>query len=264
METRRSIKAFILFLLINAFLISTSIYAGSAVNLPKRLWRFYVGPFGGIYTGAFDYRATDFYNNTPIISQVSDYIYQHGYSYGLQTGINYHIFDHSLFVGFNFTAMGNTDNGNGDLRAFSGTGPVVATFTTLNTFRLNYNLDLAAVLGIHIFQKTEAYLKGGASYGQFTHTLAILSSGLPGISFQNTQKDHIWGFLIGFGVTQYFYKWLSLFAEFDYYDYGNFNLTDFSNIQPLPVVAGGVSNYTQNVGIHAYSIRIGLNFNFDL
>lgn len=264
METRRSIKAFLLFLLINAFLISTSIYAGSAINLPTRFWRVYIGPFGGIYTGSFDYQVTDFHNITPLITQVSDYIYQRGYSYGLQTGINYHMYDHSLFVGLNFSGMGNTENGSGDLDGFNGSGPIVFAYSSLNMFRLNYNLDLAAVLGVHIFRKTQAYLKGGASYAQFTHTLAILSATLPGISFQATDKNHVWGFLVGFGVTQYFCKWLNLFAEFDYYDYSNFNLRDYSNIQPPPVAAGGVSNYTQNVTIHAYSIRVGLNFDTDL
>lgn len=245
---------------------SCALAGGPEVPLPAS-WVIYIGGFGGIYVGSFDYSGTyvgaSVAPNPPFIVPITSNFHQHGYSGGGQIGLRYY-FTHRWFVGLGFTAMGNSETAISTIPIDSGAFDDLI-FSLRNQFRINYNLDPTADLGVNITPRTRVYLKGGGSYARITHTLTVFDVNTPAVAttFQQTTRKNRWGYLIGFGFAYDFCRWIGIFSEYDYYDYGHISLNNLTNINP-DIPDNGPDTYSQSVRVHAYSVRLGLNLNFDV
>ena len=261
MNIRRSLKSLALGVLSGVFfLASNSVLAGGPeIPLPSP-WMIYIGGFGGVTVGSFDYRGTYVESSVPTVQVVSDNFHQNGYLWGGQIGARYY-FAHPWFFGLAFGAMGNTKTAETTVTVLSLITP--ATFFVLdNKFRINYNFDLTADIGFNVTPQTHLYLKGGGSYARFTQTLTVfdMATDFLSSSLQQITRFNRWGYVVGLGLGYDFTRCLTFFTEYNYYDYGRESLNNINNMAPPPLT--GTDTYSQNVRIHAYSVRVGLNVNF--
>jgi len=220
-------------------------------------WKIFLGGFGAIYDAFYTYKA-NFFQTGPINYNLTRESQQFGYSAGGQLGVLYTFHERyyiDLAVSFQSNSNHATDN---------------MTFGTNNfgthlqqQFKINYNADIAGGLGVNITPQTHFYGKIGASYARFTEKLIAFNpvvSAAQAVLRQFTIRKNLWGYIVGFGLSYDFGKLVTIFAEYDYYEFGNNNLDSVDNValQTVP----GVSHYTQNVGIDVSSVRVGLNFRF--
>jgi len=139
--------------------------AGGPAVKPLSPWQTYLGAFSGIYSNDFGYGST--YGGTGSINVQGNHInnndvFQYGPSLGGQIGFNYH-FHSPYYVGAVFSVMMNANKARlaitpDDVSAGSG-----VVFTINHQFRINSNLDLAAVIGADITAHTQIYGKLGGT-----------------------------------------------------------------------------------------------------
>ncbi|ACJ18015.1 outer membrane protein [Coxiella burnetii] len=242
---------------------SGSALAGGYEPLPESPWMVYFGVFGGYHHATYQYEALYHNDGLPRNQLFKSEIWQYGALWGGHVGIQYH-FIRPYYLGLNFAGMSNSRkaqfNGSVSLGAGSTTVPVIDT-----TLRLKYNLDLTGIFGIDITPALHLYLKGGGSYAKLVEDFAVLQATTSASISQQHQTHHgLWGVVLGAGLARDLCRWVSLFAEYDFYDYGNHTLNTANNISVDPVVAPP-DVYTQEAkNIRAYTIRAGINVNFNL
>jgi len=240
-------------------------YFGSRfINTANNFWMFYVGAFLGSYRADYSYGANYFSNAASGTNQVINFdTNQQGISGGGQVGVLYH-FHNTYFLGFVFSGMMNANKARLSPAIDDAVGASGDTFDINNEFRINANYDMALTLGADITPRTHVYAKLGGAFASFTQHLFVTQSQsipFPIPDFVQTSSRTIWAWLLGAGLTYDISKWVSTFIEYDYYDYGRYNLSILDRIAPRITVAQA-DRLTQNVDINASMFRIGLNINF--
>ncbi len=266
MKIRGRLKSLVLglFLPISFFLFADHSFAGTSESTPN-FWSMNVGFFGAYYNGDYQYNATWLDNATE--QHFSNNAQQQGFSPGSQINIFYH--DSRYFFGLGFSAQGNTDHAQiGNIvRSLTATVPVIDAQIAL---RVAYNLDLTGSLGLDLTPLTHVYGKAGLSYALLREHISFLAAiqrdNHLGEFYQDISRRSLWGYVAGLGIEQDISEHASLFAEYDYYQYGGTSLNMLSDIllHIEGTAAGTVDVYTQNVSTNAYVIRVGLNVNFDV
>lgn len=234
-------------------------------------WMFYVGGFVGAYSAAFDYSANYFNqfssDGVQANALINNIVFQHGGSGGGQIGVQYRFYN-PYFIGLELSAMGNSDKGHLTNTIDQTSTPNRILFSIDHQFRLQNTLDMAVKIGTDILQHTHSYVKIGASSALFSDQFSIIrnrgpagaTTSFPNPVLQETEKKHLWGLLVGLGLSYDINRWLSLFAECDYYNYGQFNLNTFSNISPgINPSIGEQDQLTQHIHVRASVVRLGLN-----
>ena len=245
----------LLLLFITIFLCNIT-FAGGPEYKTTRHWMIYVGGFGGYGNVTFQWKGT-YVNNTNRFSPFpfEDDLTQDDGIVGGQVGIQYHFYS-PVFIGVDFSGVANYGKATSattvdDFLSVSG-----QTFEISQQFEMDYNLDTTIILGGDVTPSTHAYLKAGVSNAKFKRNLST-----PPGSFTDNENRTITGWVIGFGVSHDLGKWVSIFGEINYRDYGNRDLRTLYNIAPL-IGATQTDSLFQNTDIFAYSFRLGLNINF--
>lgn len=191
--------------------------------------------------------------------------FQQGVSGGAQLGIQYH-FQTPYYLGVVVSVMSNANKARLVELLENSIVPAGGIATDINQeFRAQSNLDIAALIGADITDHTHLYAKVGASCARFANHLFITQAAqapFPIPSFQQIEKKNLWGWAVGLGLTRDLNKWMSMFLEYDHYDYGALNLRSLNNFTPL-IPAAQTDRLTQNVVFTANAIRIGLNVKFE-
>lgn len=230
-------------------------------------WMVYIGLFGGYSTADFAYGANYFATIAALLggNQVfKSHVFQQGFSTGGQIGVNYH-FCRPYFLGLVLSAQYNANQARLVEHVEDGVVTDLQTFDINHAFRLKKNLDIAALIGADITARTHIYAKVGSSYAQFTHKLFTTRARnfpFPIPVLQQTAHKDLWGLVLGLGITQDINRWVSLFAEYDHYNYENRNLNALDNIRPNILSTTHRDHLTQHVELTAHSIYAGLNFRF--
>ena len=229
-------------------------------------WMFYFGIYTGSLTADFTYSGT-YFANRPSNQEVGNDTFQQGYLIGDQAGIQYH-FNSPYFIGLNVSIMANTDKRNeARLSSYLDDTSVVGaqSFSLDNRFRINSNVDIAALGGIDITPHTRIYMKVGASRAEFAQHLRYTrrrGASIPQVFSQLTDNQSVWGVTAGVGLSYNFYRWLSIFTEYDQYYYGHRNLKTQDGINPLLGIGQG-AHLTHNVTLSSSTVKLGLNFEFN-
>jgi len=223
-------------------------------------WLIYLGGFAAYYSADFQYGGNYFstffgndnsqiYNNT---------VFQQGVAGGGQLGFHYH-FQSPYSFGFNFSVASNANKAR--LKVSAVAAPPGDLIPNINhQFRIATNMDMTGVIGADITAQTHLYAKIGASYAKLTHsivgTLTTLPS--PGIVFAQVQRQSLWGWVVGIGLTQDLSRYLNAFVEYERYDYGNNELNSLDSLLP----GTGIDRLTQHARITSSALRLGLNLKF--
>ncbi len=264
MKMRRILKVFGSILLTGAFFPIG--IASAAVDTPsssKQQWIIYLGALGGYYNGTFQYESHYVNNRNPFQTQIDNgEIDQPGLTTGGQMGVQYHAAK-PYYVGLVFGAMANSK------RAVYDSVNLAAGENLQTALRITANFDLAVVFGIDITSDTHIYFKGGPSFARLLDTFTQSVQAVGGIvgtgtMFQRTDRYHLWGSVVGIGLTRDLGRWVSLFGEYDMYNYGTQELATYTNlIGQIDPGIGEHSDYFQEANnIRAYAIRAGINLNF--
>jgi len=242
---------------------SSASLAGSP-DIKPNPWMFYLGAFGGYYSADFTYGATYFSSFQTNNQEMFSDSFQHGFSGGGQAGVQYH-FTSPYFVGLVFSGVMNSNKARLTELIQSEISLLFRGIQINHQFRVNSNYDLAAVFGIDITQRTQAYVKLGVTDGQLKDLVfATLTrtAPFPIRTLEQNQHKNIWGWVLGLGLSRDLNKWLSAFVEYDYYDYGRYNLDTLIRIPTIQSFFGTRDILNQNVAIHSSAFRLGLNVNF--
>jgi len=225
--------------------------------------KFYIGLLAGFYYANLDY-ATRYATSAPFLTAFNRDTFQRGGTYGGQIGFRY-AFAQDYFFDLGVGFFGNTDKAFITDDAFPD-NVATAGNDLVNEFQLRYNLDITVGLGIFITDFASIYLKAGASGVQLSQHLNVTGNQfLTGSVFQQTTRKDLWGFVIGLGLMRDVSEWISLFGEFNYYDYGSQTLNTLNNVVGQPFAAPATTLFNQEVRhIRAYSFRAGVNFDIDL
>ncbi|ACJ20653.1 outer membrane protein [Coxiella burnetii] len=261
MKMKRSLRSlassiFIFFL----SLITINAFAGGPEIPSFNPWTISLGIFGAIYGAHFKHESVVGIGpvDMPItaIRNYTHYTKQFGYGGGGQVGIRYHL--ERSYLGLELSAQGNSRQGNNDSVTFVGSGFL---FLLQNEFRINSNVDLTGILDTDLTSRTHMYGKLGVSYAKLNQKLTVSQwmASLLQTSVQQKLNKNLWGYVAGLGIAEDLGRGISLFAEYDYYDYGKNDLKTLRNIFPSSVL---VDIYTQKVLVGAYTIRVGFNIEF--
>ncbi len=264
MVVRRSLRFFILSLVLaSSFFLTGKGVAAAASDLPLPVarWTVYLGVLGNSYVGNYLYEGNFQYMDgiNRRAASPSSNMNQNGYSWGGQAGATYHLVS-PYFFGFSVAAMSNSRNAESTFLLNAANN---GNFNTYTNFRVTYNIDTMLAFGIDVTPQTHVYLKGGASYAELRQNFQVLllTSFPDSLLAQRTHTD-LWGYVAGLGLAYDLTRWLSLFSEYDYYNYGYYNLNTIHNIFSNVGAATSTDVYNQNVRVQAYTVRFGLNVNF--
>jgi len=226
-------------------------------------WMGYLGIFGAYSAFNVSYNGTYFSNQPGGSVILNNNSFQQAYSFGGQLGAQYH-FRSPYFLGAVFSAM--TNNGKAYLvqNVDSFGAPGFIGFDIIRSSRVDYNLDLAMLLGADVTPQMHVYMKIGASYAglaQQLNTTLARSSTIPVVGFQASEHKGLWGWVAGLGTTYDLNKWVNVFAEYVHYIYPDVSLQTLNSVSPY---IGGPQRDTlnQRLGLTANSIRVGLNVKF--
>jgi len=225
-------------------------------------WLLYLGGFAGYSTANYLYGATYFSNSlflTPSASLLNRTAVTQGASGGGQLGFQYH-FQNPYFLGMDVSMGIDADKARATDILF---GAPDGLFPTLGfQARTAYNLGLAGVFGLDITPRTHLYAKLGAAYTRFIETLSgnNTENESPNQLFDLHRHHYFWGWLFGVGLSRDLNRWLSIFAEYNQFDYGN------NDIAALDTLFGGGNNgidhLTQHPRLTSSTVRLGLNLKF--
>jgi len=239
-------------------------------TLHPNSWMLFLGSFAGYYSADHSYGANYFATGgAPAGPQNQLYnndAFQHGLTWGAHIGSYYH-FLKPYYLGLVFSAALNANKAPLSEFVESALAPITVRGTGINhQFQINYNVDLAVLVGRDITTYTRLYAKIGGTYAKLMDnvrfTLASPTS-FPQTISQRNQRLHLWGYVLGLGFSHDLTKYLSFFAEYDHYDYPSKNLNTLNDINS----GSSLQNpdlLTQHIKVSAYSVCVGLNVNFKI
>lgn len=202
---------------------------------------FYVGANAGIFQANFDNQYTDLVDVIP--QNITQPVLQNSYTGGLSLG---YINDLSspYFLGFELNA--NLDGG----RALFQSGAQSSAFT--DVLKLKNHVDLDLVPGLSLSSTLKSYLKLGISWAHLSDSLNSPVGYNP--VYQNyPDNETITGFAAGIGLRKIVNDRVSVFAEYNYHDYGNVDLASFQNF---------TASYAHNVHVYTNSVNVGAMYFF--
>lgn len=238
-------------LLVTLFLLINPAYAGGPEQHQKA-WLFYFGGFGGYFNADYEYGGDIIPPSSG--QEIGTVLTQPGASGGLQLGFQYH-FQSPYFLGLIFS--GAITAGKGRVVVVDYINPAVG-FTNLNyQFRVNGHADMAAVFGLDVTPQTHLYLKAGASYTTLTESFFNTAQFFflnPSSAFQSLERQSLWGWIVGVGLTYDISRWWNTFVEYDRYDYGTNDLSPVNEIHP-----GTLARLTHHIRVTSSAVHIGFN-----
>ncbi len=225
-------------------------------------WMIYAGIFGGYYNTDFQYGA-NYTSQSGGFLPPQTFVFnnnasQQGILGGAQGGVQYH-FRNPYYVALAFAYVENANKARlVVLQADNIIAPPAGEgYSFNNSFRNQSNFDITPLFGVDITSFTHLYVKAGASRADFVHNIVVNVSNtapFPNTLSQVTQFKGLWGWTAGVGLSYDFNKWLNLFGEYDYYNYGRYNLAAYTfapqNFLDL---------LTQNVAAYSSAFHLGLN-----
>lgn len=214
-------------------------YAGGALEIPQPSYPsyFYVGLNAGVFQSIFQLNYSDLTNAFPNNTNVN--INQQGYTGGLALGYRW-MYSPNYFLGYELQGSFDTNN----------TSYAAQTITEQVSGK--YHFDLTLDPGMRLAGNTFGYLKIGASYGYFKDQVNAPTGVFP--TYVNTSKSHwLWGFVLGIGATKAITRNLMLFAEYNYRDFGNYNLPNFTAY---------TTTYSHTNRVYTNTYTFGLSYRF--
>lgn len=202
---------------------------------------FYAGINAGIFNGDFD---NVYFDQTSTIAQnVQKEVAQRGYTGGVQLGYRKYL-RHGYFVGVEASA--NADSNNATLRE----GASSLTFSDKTQF--SGHADFVFVPGMTLTRTLSAYAKLGLSVARIRDNVVSPVGSSSTITSYSGASNPL-GFAAGLGVSKNVCRYMSLFAEADYHDYGTVNFQNFQNYSVT---------YTHATHVHSYGVVVGANYRF--
>ena len=224
-------------------------------------WRAYLGLFTGSYTVGYQYDAI-YRSSRPSNLVIADTLFQQATSFGGQAGFQYH-FENPYSLGLVLSWMTNNNFSN-FIQHFEDvlSAAFNLSFDLQNRIRIKNNIDLAAQLGMDLTERMQFYVKGGLSIADLSDRFSVTRANLfsqPIPSMDITENKRFLGWVAGLGFVYDLSRWFNVFAEYDYYGYGNRPLNTQTQITPsIPATVQDL--YHQSVNPYANSVRVGLNF----
>ncbi|HEY5608453.1 MAG: outer membrane beta-barrel protein [Xanthobacteraceae bacterium] len=120
------------------------------------------------------------------------------------------------------------------------------------TTRIPWLATATARLGYAVQPPVLLYVRGGAAWVRDKHTLEVSTTGIVGEA--NVTRT---GWTVGAGVDYLLARNWSMFAEYDYLDFGTERLT-FTSVPPFPPVTAA-ADVTQKIHL----VLIGFNYRFN-
>ena len=217
------------------------------MRIKSARWVLYVGTFTGFYYAKFDWHGAYVVSTNSLETDSM----QMNVTGGGQVGLQY-LFKKPFFIGMVLSAAGH----GGDADVSTLISGVSGQFFNFNQqFSVDYQFDIAGIIGYDVTPVSHLYLKVGASDANFKYQVTTIPTVLT-----RTQTVDTWGWLIGVGVAYDLSQRVSLFAEFNYNHYGRTTLNTLVNVDPRAV--GVVNSLSQHVDLRARSARVGLNVKF--
>lgn len=222
------------------FLSSGLLHAGTASFSDNQTHYFIAGNIG-VLQGNFNTTYSDY---TDVIAQsISESYSQQSYTGGLGLGVT-KIFNHQYLIGGEVLVNFNTGDG-GRYQAGANSTSFMDTTSIQNSINLIFQPGLMLATDI------ASYLNLGVSYAQVSDQL---KSPLDSTPVYQSVNDHQWetGAVLGIGVRKYLTAQWSLFAEYNYYDYGTITFGNFLNYS---------AGYSHKNHITANAVNVGAAWN---
>ncbi len=218
-------------------LMSTSLVHAASPN------QLYAAIDGGVFQANFN---NSYLDQTDVIPQnISNSSLQDGYTGGLAIGFN-HSLNASSFLGLELS--GHLDSNS----ALFQSGASTTAFS--DEIKMRHHVDLTVIPGIMTLGSFFPYLKLGLSYASIRDDLTS-PVGYNPVMTQYQSNKSIYGFAAALGVKHPVGEHLGLFAEANYHDYGNINLSNFQNFSATYTHSARLCSYGLVVGA-AYAINV--------
>lgn len=204
---------------------------------------FYVAASAGIFRGSFNANYLD--QSDAIAQNTSETFTQNGYTGGLAIGYS-HIFSDSYLLGAELSGNLNSDEG----KYASGSSSTAFNDTT----KIKQNIDLDFVPGVLLTDSLAGYAKLGVSSAKVTDQLTSPTSQNPSVAYAtySNNKTRL-GFAAGLGLKKTINHDVSVFAEYNYHDYGKINFAEFNNLG---------STYTHSARVYSSAVSLGAAYAF--
>jgi opacity protein-like surface antigen len=218
-----------------AFLYSTHLSASQENH-------FYIAADAGIFTANFNSSYLDLSDIIP--QNITQSINQNDYTGGIALGYS-RTLSPVYFLGVEVSA--NVDGGS----ALFQSGAANSAFS--DAIKINNHYDLVVVPGLSLSTTISSYLKLGLSRA---HIENILNSpvGYEPRFMEYGSNQTVNGFAAGIGVRRSLGDRVTVFAEYNYHDYGTVNFSNFQNF---------TANYSHSARIYTYAGVIGAAYNFN-
>lgn len=205
------------------------------VDVPVTHHQVYVGFNGGLLQADFNVRYPDLTTIIPQHFAVS--LQQQGYTAGGSIGYNY--LTPNYFFGIQFLANYDWHN------------VVYAISSFWDTLAIENHFDLAITPGIMLTDTVASYIKLGGSWAWISDSIASPVGFVPVYTNYSVAGRRA-GFVAGLGAEKFITKQITLFAEYNFHDYGNVHFLQFQNF------AATCDHYAR---VYSHTITVGASFN---
>jgi len=223
-----------------SFLSPSLLHAASISSSDGQTLYFITGNIG-ILQGNVNATYTDF---TDVIAQsISESFSQQGYTGGLGLGMT-KIYYHQYLLGGEVLVNFNTGNG---ARFQAG----ASSTSFMDTTYIRDNINLMFQPGLMLTTDIASYLNLGVSVAQMRDQVISPLNSTP-VYQSVTQLKWQPGAVLGIGLRKFLTTQWSVFAEYNYYDYGNVSFSNFLNY---------TAGYSHKSHITSNTVTVGAAWN---
>lgn len=202
---------------------------------------FYLAAGAGVSTGDFNEKFPD--QTDTIAQNISESIHQNGYAGSFAFGYS-RVWNGAYLLGLEIA--GEVYSNTADFEA----GASSSAFS--DSVKIKNDINITLVPGILLSSSLETYLKLGISRAKISDELVSPVGYNP--TYQTYSDDkYVTGFAAGIGVKKFLTDHISMFAEYNYRDYGKMNFSDFNNF---------TATYSHSANIYNHSVLLGIAANF--